>query len=144
MYLKCPGDLMNESSSKINGVMIGIEGYFLEGSMQKNKITNLLSNKTVTIELKNDGYPSAKEAQDSYTIYVNYSRVQNSDNTIGVNTLFSEIVTALIKLEERHEEEILAKVEIMDKQFGDAKNMSARVPGTVFGSGERKGAWHRF
>jgi hypothetical protein len=107
MNVVCPGDLMSESYTKLNDTMIDIEGAFLDGSIQKNKITNLLSNKTVTIEVKKDGYPSAIKAENSYTIYVDHNRIKNSDVVIGINTLLDEICSALIGLDDRYEDETL-------------------------------------
>jgi hypothetical protein len=107
MYLKCPGDLMNESSSSINAAVTETEGYASDGSVSKNRIMNLVENKTVTIEVKKDGYPSAKEAEDSYTIYVDHNRVKNSDVLIGINKMSDEIFSALNKLGVRYESETL-------------------------------------
>jgi hypothetical protein len=132
MYLKCPGDLMNESSSKINAAATEAEGFVSDGTVEKSKIISLLSNKTVTIEVKKDGYPSAIQADDSYTIYVNYSRVQNSDVIIDAFKMSDEIFSALKKLSTRYQDEI-SQAKIM----GDAKNIVrlafAKAPVTLFG-----------
>jgi hypothetical protein len=120
MYLKCPGDLMNASASKINGAAIEMEGFASDGTVEKNKLIDLLSNKTVTIEVKKDGYPSATQADDSYTIYVGYNRVQNGDTLIGINKMSDEIFSALKKLSTRYQNET-----------SQAKG-NARVPGTEF------------
>jgi hypothetical protein len=107
MNVVCPGNLMGESYTKINSAMIEIEGAIPEGSVHRNNVTNLLANKTVAIEVKKDGYPSAIEAENSYTIYVDYNRVENSDTIIGINKMLDEIFNALLMLNNRYESETL-------------------------------------
>jgi hypothetical protein len=119
MNVVCPGNLIGESYTKINDGMIEIEGYLPEGSGNRNKIINLLSSKTVTIEVKKDGYPSAIQADDSYTIHVGYNRVQNSDTMIDFNKMSDEILVALEFLYIRYEDEI-SQAKVM--QFDYEKN----------------------
>jgi hypothetical protein len=105
MNVVCPGNLMGESYTKLNGAMIEIEGTLPEGGT-KNRIINLLSNKTVTIEVKNDdSFSAAVKAEDSYAVSVTYGRVQNSDETIGILTMTDEILSALSGLGDRYKDE---------------------------------------
>jgi hypothetical protein len=97
--VKCPGDLINESYSKINDVALLIEGG--NSVSRQNKIISLLSNKTVTLGVNRDDNSELKEASDSYTMSVGYEWLTNTGNIdTGI-----KLRDTLLVLYDRYDEE---------------------------------------
>ncbi|MDR1251971.1 MAG: hypothetical protein LBK62_07365 [Treponema sp.] len=99
MYLKCPGDLMNASASKINDVILSIETA-LNGDSAKSEITNLLSNNDVSIIVKNDGSVENCQKTGSFAMTINYQWLLASSNEdIGdtIVPVFGEMISGMAK-----------------------------------------------
>jgi hypothetical protein len=99
MYLKCPGDLMNASSSKINDVILVMEAA-LNGHSAKNEITSLLSGNDVSIIVNNGGAVENCQKTGPFAMTINYQWLLASGNVdIGDAMLpvFGEMMSEMAK-----------------------------------------------
>jgi hypothetical protein len=94
IQVKCPGNLLSDSYSKIDAAIYDIEIFVETQAPLKNRLFNFLSaNNDVQITVKNDGSVQDCERFESKTILVNYEWLV-STSTVA-NDIFDKIFIAL-------------------------------------------------
>jgi hypothetical protein len=99
MDVTCPGNLMDESYTKLNDVMLLIETA-LNGEPAKNSNINLLHNNDVKIIVKNDGSVANCEKTGPFAMTINYQWLLASSNgDIGdaMLSVFAEMMSEMAK-----------------------------------------------
>jgi hypothetical protein len=95
MNIVCPGNLMDESYTKILGAITYLEDFFNGNAIVKGNYNALLSGNEVKIVVKNDNSVANCEKTDSFTMTINYQWLLASNDTdIGVviSPVFTEMM----------------------------------------------------
>jgi hypothetical protein len=80
MNIVCPGNLMDESYTKILGAITYLEDFFNSNAIVKGEYNALLSGNEVKIAVKSDNSVADYEKTDSFTMAINYQWLLASSN----------------------------------------------------------------
>jgi tRNA U54 and U55 pseudouridine synthase Pus10 len=97
MNVVCPGNLIGESYTKLNGAMPQTEEHLNSNLTNKNKITIFLSNNDVSIIVKTDGsVATCERISGSFSIAVSYQwLLANSTINDNIETAIMSILLAM-------------------------------------------------
>jgi hypothetical protein len=82
MDVTCPGDLIGESYTKINGAIVYMEAELTIDVISRNKILNLLSTNDVKIIVKNDGSVENCQKTGPFAMTMDYQWLKTSNVSV--------------------------------------------------------------